>query len=137
MSITSSTDINAAIAAMPYACFLGVTCQEQEGHPLFCLPYRPENIGNILLPAIHGGVLGAFMEIAALFALQKASALAEKPKVIDFSIDFLRSAGPQDVFALCDIVRQGKRVANVLVSAWQADPQKPVATARAHFLLGE
>ncbi|MBS1154965.1 MAG: thioesterase [Proteobacteria bacterium] len=134
-AINTFADLQAANTAVPYAQFLGVECREEQGEPLFVLPYREQNIGNTLLPAIHGGVIGGFLENAAVLHLIWAREAQEIPKIIDFSIDYLRSAGPQDLFARCEIVRQGKRVANVLLSAWQEDPARPVATARAHYLL--
>ena len=39
------------------------------------------------------------------------------------------------LYAQCEITKQGKRVAHVLIEAWQEDRRKPVAVARAHFLL--
>lgn len=135
MTINSMADLQTALQQIPYAQFLGITCREEAGEPLFVLPFKADNIGNTLLPAIHGGVIGGFLENAALMHLMWAREAAESPKIIDFSLDYLRSAGPADLYARCDIVRQGKRVANVLITAWQDDPAKPVVTARAHFLL--
>ncbi|SFN76226.1 Acyl-coenzyme A thioesterase PaaI, contains HGG motif [Formivibrio citricus] len=134
-AINSIADLQQAVAAIPYACFLGIECRESESAPLFVLPYRPANIGNARLPALHGGVIGGFLENAAILHLMWAREAEGIPKIVDFSIDYLRSAGPQDLFARCEIVRQGMRVANVLITAWQADAARPVATARAHYLL--
>lgn len=136
LAINSIADLQTAIANVPYAQLLGITCREDAGTPLFVLPYQEQNVGNILLPAIHGGVIGDFLENAAVLHLMWAREATGIPKIIDFSIDFLRSAGPKDLYARCEIVRQGKRVANVLMSAWQDNPATPVATARAHYLLG-
>lgn len=135
LAINSIADLQTAIANVPYAQLLGIECHEEAGKPLFVLPYQEQNVGNILLPAIHGGVIGGFLENAAVLHLMWAREATGIPKIIDFSIDFLRSAGPQNLYARCEIVRQGKRVANVLMSAWQDNPATPVATARAHYLL--
>ena len=54
---------------------------------------------------------------------------------IDFSIDYLRSAHTEDSYAACAVERLGRRVAQVQIRCWQADAAKPVALARAHFLL--
>jgi len=135
MMINSIADLETALKQIPYAQFLGISCREEAGEPLFVLPFKADNIGNTLLPAIHGGVIGGFLENAALMHLMWAREAAESPKIIDFSLDYLRSAGSADLYARCEIVRQGKRVANVLITAWQDDPAKPVVTARAHFLL--
>lgn len=134
-AINSVSELQAVVAAIPYVQFLGVSCREINGEPVFVLPYREANIGNIRLPAIHGGVIGGFLENAAVLYLMWAREAQSIPKIIDFSIDYLRSAGPHDLIARCEIVRQGTRVTNVLLSAWQDDITRPVATARAHYLL--
>jgi acyl-coenzyme A thioesterase PaaI-like protein len=57
------------------------------------------------------------------------------PKTITITIDYLRSARPVDTFARGIVTKQGRRVANVRVEAWQEDPAQPVAAANAHFLV--
>jgi len=124
-----------ALGKIPYAKLLGIQAFERDGQPQFLLPFAEHNIGNVLLPAIHGGVIGGFLENAAVLHLMWAQESAGIPRIVDFSIDYLRSARALDLYGRCEIVRQGKRVANVLMTAWQDDESKPVATARAHFLL--
>jgi acyl-coenzyme A thioesterase PaaI-like protein len=87
------------------------------------------------LPALHGGLIGGFLENAALLHLIWHRESLEAPKIVDFSLDYLRSGRSQTLFARCEITKQGKRVAHVLIEAWQEDRRKPVAVARAHFLL--
>jgi len=130
-----SGDYTAIIDQIPYARLLGVLMREDKGEPLFELPFADKNIGNTHLPALHGGVIGGFMENAALLHLVWARESSEVPRTIDFSLDFLRSGKAQTTFARCDITKQGKRVANVRMVAWQEDESKPIAVARAHFLL--
>ncbi|WP_028452426.1 PaaI family thioesterase [Chitinilyticum aquatile] len=121
---------------IPYSALLGIRVRAgDDGQPLFCLPFSPDNIGNVQLPALHGGVIGGFLENAAVMHLLWAREASELPKVVDFSIDYLRSGRPLDTWAQCEIVRQGKRIANVLMTAWQDDRTRPIAQARAHFLL--
>lgn len=130
-----SGDYSAILDQIPYARLLGVVMREEAGEPLFELPFAARNIGNVNLPALHGGVIGGFLENAALLHLVWARESTEVPRTIDFSLDFLRSGRPQSLFARCEITKQGKRVANVRMVAWQDDPHKPTAVARAHFLL--
>jgi len=60
------------------------------------------------------------------------------PKIVDFSLDYLRAVkGGRDTFAECQVIRQGSRVANVIINAWQTRREEAVATARAHFLLAQ
>lgn len=130
-----SGDYSHVIDQIPYAKLLGVVMREEAGAPLFELPFAEANIGNTHLPALHGGVIGGFLESAALLHLVWARESDEVPRTIDFSLDFLRSGRAQTVFARCDITKQGKRVANVRMTAWQDDENKPIAVARAHLLL--
>jgi uncharacterized protein (TIGR00369 family) len=119
----------------PYARFLGVRLEQREGGLISVMPFAPHLIGNPSLPAIHGGVLGGFMEIAALAQLAAGRPDTPLSKPIDINIEYFRPAGPQDTYARAEIRRAGRRVANVRVEAWQADPAKPVAALHGHFLL--
>jgi uncharacterized protein (TIGR00369 family) len=124
------------IAAVPYARLMGVECGEDAaGELLFSLPFYERNVGNTTLPALHGGLIGGFLENAALLHLMWNRESLEAPKIVDFSLDYLRSGKAQTLYAQCEITKQGKRVAHVLIEAWQEDRKKPVAVARAHFLL--
>lgn len=86
---------------------------------LFRLPANQDNIGNPLLPAIHGGVIAGFMELSAALYLLIFSESASIPKIIDFSIDYLRAGHFRDTYAQCQLWRQGRRVTNVAITAWQ------------------
>lgn len=123
------------IDAVPYARLMGVAFVEDEEGLLFSLPFNPRNVGNTVLPALHGGLIGGFLENAALVHLIWNRESLEAPKIVDFSLDYLRPGRPQTLYARCEITKQGKRVANMLIEAWQDDRTKPVAVARAHFLL--
>lgn len=129
-------DSRAMVDLIPYARLLGMDFSECEpGKLCYRLAYREQNIGNHLLPALHGGVIAAFMEHAALLELLWNQETSVLPKVIDFSIDYLRPGRPETTFAECTVVRQGQRVANVAVSAWQSSRERVIATARCHYLL--
>jgi acyl-coenzyme A thioesterase PaaI-like protein len=107
----------------------------ESGAPVFVLRFSDDIIGNVRLPAIHGGVIGAFLETAALATLIWASDSEFLPKTIDISIEYLRSGKPRDTFAQATITKHGRRVANVRVTAWQEDPARPIAAAHGHFLI--
>lgn len=120
-----------ALAAQPYARMLGVTAEDDA---VVRLPFRDDLVGNPLLPAVHGGVLAALMEIAAVATLS-AERSGRRPRTVDVAIDYLRSAKPSDLFARAEIRKTGRRVAYVQVECWQKDPAQPVAALRGHFLL--
>ena len=130
-------DYAALLALIPYAKLIGVECSRLGDELLFCLPANKDNIGNPLLPAIHGGVIAGFMELAAALHLMLASGSPGVPKIIDFSLDYLRAGQFRDTYAKCQVCRQGRRVANVAVTAWQSTAAEPIATARAHFKIEE
>jgi uncharacterized protein (TIGR00369 family) len=124
-----------ALAMMPYARFLGVEVHESDSGARFVLPFRDELVGNRWLPALHGGVVGAFLELVATGELFTQTEPGRVPKPIDFNIDFLRSVGPRATHGKATIVKHGRRIANVRVIAWQLDENKPVATGTGNFLL--
>lgn len=128
-------DFAPLIQLVPYAEFLGLRFSLHEGRPRARLPFRPGLIGNPLLPALHGGVTAAFMESAAMLQLLYQLDTARIPKSINFAIDYLLPARPEDAYADCEIGRLGSRVAQTTIRCWQQSPERPVAIARAHFLI--
>jgi len=128
-------DPNRFVASIPYFRFLGLKLQ-MSGEGIVCmLPADAKLIGNPLLPALHGGVVGALLEAACIAQLIWQSDSLTVPKTINITVDYLRSARPVETYAKANVTREGRRVANVRVEAWQDDPLKPVAAAHAHFLL--
>lgn len=128
-------DFSALVAAVPYAAYLGVRLSLHEGKPRAALPFRADLVGNQRLPALHGGVTAAFMENAAMLHLLYQLDTERVPKSIDFSIDYLLPARAEALYADCDIGRIGSRVAQTTIRCWQKASERPVAIARAHFLL--
>ena len=130
-------DIPSLSRALPYAGFIGMEVEMENGRPISILRKDPGNIGNPLVPMIHGGVVGALLEHAALMQLffELDLRLDRPAKIVNISIDYLRPCMLADTFARGVIVRQGRRVANVRVEAWQSERDKLVAAAHAHFLL--
>ncbi|ARN75663.1 PaaI family thioesterase [Oceanicoccus sagamiensis] len=128
-------DMAALIANIPYATLIGIEGLAIGEDFIFKLPQKDDNLGNPTLPAIHGGVLGGFMETSGALYVMMFSKQFTIPKVVDFSIDYLSPGRHCDSFARCTVVRQGRKIANVAITAWQSQEDKPIATARAHFLL--
>lgn len=128
-------DFAPLIAQVPYAAFLGMQLALHEGRPRAVLPFRDNLIGNRVLPAVHGGVTAAFMECAAMLHLLYQLDSARLPKSVDFAIDYLLPARTETLHAECEIGRAGSRVAQIGIRCWQSNGDKPVAIARAHFLL--
>jgi uncharacterized protein (TIGR00369 family) len=127
-------DYGQLLAELPYCRFVGAQASLVGAQVRVHLPYQPILIGNTLVHALHGGVVGAALEMAALLQLihERGSPL---PKTIDFTIDYLRLARTESLYAVADVQRLGRRVANVRMRAFQSDEQQPVALGRGHFLL--
>lgn len=136
----AASDYQAFIDAVPYARFLGltagmVTAPSGVDELVTTMRYHDQLIGNPALPALHGGTLGALLESAAIFELLWRAETIVLPKTITLTVDYLRSGAPVDTHARGIVTRQGRRVTNVRMEAWQADRNAPVATAHAIFLV--
>ena len=134
-AVRESGDFTALQEAIPYARFMGITAELVDDDVVGRMRYSDHLVGNATVPALHGGTLGALMESTAIFKLLWKGETSTVPKTINITVEYLRGARPQDVFAKAVFTRHGRRVANVRVFAYQDDPEKPVAVATAHFLL--
>jgi len=135
-----SKRITEALQETPYAMKLGILPKFDDGVFTLTLPYKDTNIGNPVLPALHGGAIGGFMEMTAICQLiidrvnAGHSEKAMLPKPIGINIDYLRRGKPVETYARAVVFKAGKRVSNVRVEAWQDDPDKPIAALHGHFL---
>ncbi len=127
--------MRSAIEGFPYAEFLGVEVIHDQDGLVLVMPFRDDLVGNARLPAIHGGVVGAFLELTAAIGLIRENPGRRSPRPINFSVNYLRSVGPHETFGRAEIVKHGRRIANVRVIAWQEDPDQPVAAGTGNFLL--
>lgn len=128
-------DLQAFIDQIPYARFLNIKVDQKGNEITTILKFHEELIGNPALPALHGGAIGAFLETTAIIQLAFEIPSSSLPKPVDITIDYLRSGKPVDTYARARITKQGRRVANIHVEAWQEDHSKPIAAAHGHFLL--
>lgn len=132
----ASNDWAPLVECIPFARFLNLRI-DVKGDAFTCiLPFDQKLIGNPVLPALHGGATGGFLECAGLFYLLFQMETKTLPKTIDFNIDYLRTGLPQDTYANVVMVKQGRRVANLRIEAWQSSPDKPIALGHCNFMLG-
>lgn len=145
--------LRALIDGVPYIRFLGVEFDRRGDELTAVLHYDDKLIGNPFLPAIHGGVTAAFLEVTAIITLSwthlfpdiesgaiDAGCIAgpdrpRLPKTIDFTVDYLRTGLPRDAYARATVNRSGRRYASVHVAAWQDHHDKLFAQATGHFLM--
>ena len=131
----SARDPAALLAQIPYAQFLGLEARIEADRVITHLPFAEHLVGNTNLPALHGGVVGAVLEITAVLQLLYDTACERLPKTVDVSFDYLRSARAMPTYGGANVTRHGRRVANVRCELWQDDPNKPVAACHGHYLL--
>ena len=135
LSLRRARRYDEMVRQIPYAQWLGYRIEEIDGRPRGCLPFSEDLIGNPRLPALHGGTLGALLELTAIFTVLWSQESAVLPKTINLTVDYLRSARPVDTFAEATVTKHGRRVVNVRAEAWQEERDKPVALASVHFLI--
>ncbi|RWR46332.1 PaaI family thioesterase [Sinirhodobacter ferrireducens] len=146
--------LRALVSGVPYIRFLGIEFDRRGDEITATLPFDEKLIGNPMLPALHGGVSAAFLEVTAIVELSWATlwedvetgridlsapepVLPRLPKTIDFTVDYLRSGLPRDAYARARVNRSGRRYASVHVEAWQDNRTRLYAQATGHFLMPE
>ncbi|WP_170560895.1 PaaI family thioesterase [Ruegeria atlantica] len=145
--------LNAIVDGVPYIRFLDIGFDRRGDELTGVLNFDKKLIGNPLLPALHGGVTAAFLEVTAVITLSwdfllpkiesgelDASDIADYekvrfPKTVDFTVDYLRSGLPRDAYSRAFISRSGRRYASVRVEAWQDNHARLFAQASGHFLM--
>ena len=141
------------VGSVPYIQFLGVKFDRRGDELTAFLPYEEALIGNPVPPALHGGAIAAFLEIACVVELSWAQMWEDMetvtregggpatdtkillPKTIDFTVDYLRSGLPRDAYARARVNRSGRRYASVHVEAWQDNRSRLFAEATGRFLM--
>jgi uncharacterized protein (TIGR00369 family) len=135
-SLDAPEDPTGLFATSPFARWLGIRDHEQGSeHGILVMPFSPKIVGNPILPAIHGGMTGAFLETTAVVGVTRELGVAAMPKPIGLTINYLRSGRALDSYASVSIVKQGRRVVAFEAQAWQDDRAKPIASAFGHFML--
>lgn len=125
----------ALLERVPYMTFLGLKADLAGDEMTASLPFAPHLVGNPVLPALHGGVIGAFLEVTAVCQLWLHEPHRRLPRTIDVTIEYLRSGRPMAIYARADVRKVGRRIANVHVEAWQDSRDLPIAALRGHFML--
>lgn len=135
---------------VPYIGFLGIVFDRRGDELTAVLSYDEKLIGSPLPPALHGGAIASFLEVAAIIELAfqmtwedveegrfdpEGDDKPPMPRTIDFTVDYLRPGLPRDAYARARVNRSGRRYASVHVEAWQDNRQRPMAQATGHFMM--
>ncbi len=131
--------LNRAFAAhIPFNNALGIALVALgDAHATQRLPPDPRWIGDIDAGTIHGGVITTLLDsccgAAVFMALENPVFMA----TLDLRVDFLQPADAQRALqGRADCYRLNRQVGFVRCSAWQDDPDDPVAVGAATFAIG-
>ena len=121
----------------PYAQAMGMEfAGTDNGSPLIAMDFAERAMGR---PGfLHGGAIGGLLEMAGFTALEaelERQGADVRIKPINISVEYLRGGLPERIYARGEVVRAGRRVANVRIEAWQSDRTRPVASCWMNFQL--
>jgi uncharacterized protein (TIGR00369 family) len=119
--------IDDMIRVPPFHEWLGVRLEAMSGaEAVLRIPYRPELIGNPLIPAIHGGIIAALIDLAGGVVLFRD--LGVPTPTIDMRIDYIRPALAElDLVARARAKNVGSTVAYVDAEVSQLRSGEPWA----------
>lgn len=133
--VISPEGVAASIARIPYARFLGIEFDVKGDELTLVLPFAAHLVGRPNPPYLHGGVIGALLEISSIAQIAAATGAKTTPKPIDVTVSYLRGGKPIETYARAHISRLGRRIANVRAEAWQSSRDNPIALLHGNFML--
>jgi uncharacterized protein (TIGR00369 family) len=121
----------------PYAVALDMSVvDELGGAPVIAMPFADRVQGR---PGfLHGGAISGLLEMAAVAAIHRALRAKGSDstiKQVNVTIDFMRGGLGQMTYAVGEVTRLGRTMANVEARAWQDDREKPIAMGYMHYLI--
>ena len=113
---------------IPFNRLLGMQVTSIEtGRAVVEIPFRPDLIGDIFRPAIHGGVVSTLIDAtggAAAFTLIER---VDRISTVDMRVDYLRPGAEDRLVADAEVLRMGNRVAVVQIVVHQGNRDEPIA----------
>lgn len=107
-----------------------------DGAPIISMPFADRVQGR---PGfLHGGAISGLLEIAAIAAIHqalRAKGSNSAIKQVNVTVDFMRGGVNHLTFAVGEVTRLGRTMANVEARAWQHDQDKPIAMGYMHYLI--
>ena len=121
----------------PYARALDMAIvDEMDGAPVIGMPFADRVQGR---PGfLQGGAISGLLEIAAIAAIHRALRAKGSDsaiKQVNVTVDFMRGGVSQMTYAVGEVTRLGRTMANVEARAWQEDRDKPIAMGYMHYLI--
>lgn len=121
----------------PYALALDMAISDEaDDAPVIAMPFADRVQGR---PGfLHGGAISGLLEMAAVAAIHRALQAKGSDaaiKQVNVTIDFMRGGLALQTFAVGEVTRLGRTMANVEARAWQDDREHPIAKGYMHYLI--
>jgi uncharacterized protein (TIGR00369 family) len=124
---------------IPFNVFLGLHVDAlARGRAVLRIPWRHELIGDLMRPAIHGGVISMLADTAggaACFTMLDRD--SDRVSTVDLRVDYLQPGLPADLVCEAEVVRMGNRVGVMRAQVFsRPEPPaegadvRPIATAQ-------
>jgi uncharacterized protein (TIGR00369 family) len=125
---------------VPHNKELGFTCIEVGFDPSYAickLPFDERLIGHPESGLIHGGAVTTLLDAAGGAAVYVKLGSPTPIATLDLRIDYLKPAvGRLPVLARCECIKITKNVAFVRMTAYQDEPNDPVALGTGTYMIG-
>ena len=106
-----------------------------DGEAEMTFPYNPAAIGNPLTGVIHGGVIVSLLDTCCGIACWSAMKQRGLSPTMDLRLDYMRPAQPdKEIYVSAKVYRNTSSVTFCRGSAWQDDPNNPIAHCVANFM---
>jgi uncharacterized protein (TIGR00369 family) len=132
-------DLGGHMMQVPQAAALGMRLVSM-GDAKGCMdvPWREDLVGDPDTGVIAGGVLTSLLDHTCGLAVSAAAkGGAFVTATLDLRIDYMRPAAPRHgVTAEAHCYKLTRSIAFVRAQAWDADPEDPIATVQAAFMMG-
>lgn len=125
------------VEGTPHSAALGMEYVEvKEGMGTLKVAWRDDLVGDADTGVIAGGVVTTMLDHVSGLAVVAAMNGPVITATLDLRIDYLRPAEPgKDLYATAWCYKTTRSVAFVRASAYETDPDHPVATAQGTFIL--
>ena len=123
---------------VPHSAALGLEIGEaQEGRGVMRVPWREDLVGDPNTGALAGGVITALLDHVCGYGVRLAMAEMNFPiATLDLRIDYMRASKKGvAVTAVAHCYKVTRSIAFVRAHAYDDDPDDPIATAQASFIL--
>lgn len=128
--------LNQLLEDSPFTNLIGFKLQVAGDDILATMPFRETLLGNVMISALHGGAMAAFLELVSTAKVILVSNEIDRPKIVNISINYHRQGRALDLFGAARVVKKGRRIVTVHAEAWQSHREKAVVSTIANFKVG-